>query len=135
MRAVILLLALLLSVGSPSLAADDLAAAQNVVRSQAEAFGRDDAATAYAFAAPAIQGMFPDPGAFMDMVRNHYSPVYRHRSFEFGEARNANGRIEQDVRIVDGNGVPWDALYTLEPQADGSLKIIGCMLKAVGTSA
>ncbi|MDB5501236.1 MAG: hypothetical protein JWR89_1138 [Tardiphaga sp.] len=135
MRATVMLVALLVSLATPGYAADDIAAAQNVVRSQAEALGRDDAATAYSFAAPAIQGMFPEPGAFMDMVRNHYSPVYRHRSFEFGEARNANGRIEQDVRIIDGNGVPWDALYTLEQQADGSLKIIGCLLKAVGTSA
>jgi hypothetical protein len=132
MRIAVLLIALL--VGFAAYAADDITAAQNVIRSQAEAFGRDDAATAYSYAAPEIQGMFPDVGAFMDMVRNGYAPVYRHKSFEFGEARNTDGQIEQDVHIVDANGVPWDALYTLEPQPDGSLKIIGCVLKAVGRS-
>ena len=59
----------------------------------------------------------------MAMVRGSYAPVYRHKSFEFGEARVADGRIAQRVRIVDAEGVPWEALYTLEQQADGSLKI------------
>jgi len=44
----------------------------------------------------------------------------------------SDGTIEQKVRIVDADGVPWDALYTLEPQPDGSLKISGCMLLKVG---
>jgi hypothetical protein len=134
MRAAILLIALVMGFAAPAYAADDIVAAQNVIRLQAEAFGRDDAAAAYSYAAPEIQGMFPEPGVFMDMVRNGYAPVYRHKSFEFGEARHTDGRIEQDVHIVDADGVPWDALYTLEPQADGSLKIIGCVLKAVGRS-
>jgi hypothetical protein len=134
MRAAIFLFALIVGFAVPASAADNFAVAQNVIRSQAEAFGRDDAATAYSYAAPEIQSMFPEPGAFMDMVRNGYAPVYRHKSFEFGEARVTDGRIEQDVHIVDANGVPWDALYTLEPQPDGSLKIIGCVLKAVGRS-
>ena len=61
-------------------------------------------------------------------MRNSYPPVYRHKSFEFGEARAADGKIAQQVHIVDGDGVPWEALYTLEQQDDGSLKISGCML-------
>ena len=66
------------------------------------------------------------------MVRNRYAPVYRHRSFEFGEAKSSAGTIVQEVHIIDANGVAWEALYTLEPQSDGSLKITGCVLtKAV----
>jgi hypothetical protein len=68
----------------------------------------------------------------MAMVRNKYAPVYRHKSFEFGAAREVGGQIQQDVHIVDTEGVPWEALYTLEPQPDGSLKIVGCVLKVVG---
>jgi hypothetical protein len=68
----------------------------------------------------------------MDMVRNAYAPIYRHRSFEFTENNTSGGTIEQKVHIVDADGVPWDALYTLEPQPDGSLKISGCMLLKVG---
>ncbi len=134
MRAIILLFALLLGFAAPALA-DDTSAAQNVIRAQEQALARDDFAAAYSYAAPALQRMFGDPDTFMNMVRNGYAPVYRHKSLEFGDSRTTDGRIEQDVRIVDANGVPWDALYFLEAQPDGSLKIIGCTLKAVGTSA
>ena len=133
MRAALLLFALLLGFAA-SAAADDLSA-QGVIRAQEQALARDDAAAAYSHAAPALQRMFGDPDNFMNMVRNGYAPVYRHKSFEFGESRTNAGRIEQDVRIVDTSGVPWDALYFLEAQPDGSLKIIGCTLKAVGMSA
>ena len=132
MRAFILLVALLIGVIAPARAADDVAAAQNVIRSQVEAFGRDDAAAAYAQAAPAIQDMLPQAEMFMAMVRGSYAPVYRHKSFEFGEARAADGKIAQRVRIVDDDGVPWEALYTLERQPDGSLKISGCTLLKAG---
>jgi len=131
MRAFLLLAALLIGIASPARAADDVAAAQKIIRSQVEAFGRDDAAAAYSHAAPAIREIFPQD-AFMAMVRGSYAPVYRHRSFEFGEARVADGRIAQRVRIVDAEGVPWEALYTLEQQADGSLKITGCTLLRAG---
>ena len=132
MRALVLLTAFLLSLASPARAADDVAAAQTVIRSQVEALGRDDAATAYSFAAPAIRDMFPQADIFMDMVRQSYAPVYRHKSFEFGEARVSGGQIAQRVRIIDAKGVPWEALYTLEEQPDGSVKIIGCVLLKAG---
>ena len=132
MRALVLLTAFLLSLASPARAADDVAAAQTVIRSQVEALGRDDAATAYSFAAPAIQDMFPQADIFMDMVRRSYAPVYRHKSFEFGEARVSDGQIAQRVHIIDAEGVLWEALYTLEEQPDGSVKIIGCVLLKAG---
>ena len=130
MRALVLLVALLIA--SPARAADNVAAAQDVIRSQAEAFGRDDAVAAYSYAAPAIKGIFPQAEIFMSMVQQGYAPVYRHKSFEFGEARASDGRIEQRVHIIDADGVPWEALYTLEQQADGSLKITGCSLLKAG---
>jgi hypothetical protein len=132
MRTFALLAAFLLGLASPAFASDDVATAQSVIRSQAEAFGRDDAATAYSFAAPGIREMFPQADIFIDMVRRSYAPVYRHKSFEFGEARTADGKIAQRVHIVDAEGVPWEALYTLELQPDGSLKITGCVLLKAG---
>jgi hypothetical protein len=131
-RAFILLVAFLLSLGAPARAGDDVATAQSVIRSQVEAFGRDDAAAAYSYAAPAIHEMFPQADIFMYMVQHSYPPVYRHKSFEFGEARVADGRVAQRARIVDQEGESWEALYTLEQQPDGSLKIIGCMLLKPG---
>ena len=137
MRALVLLAAFLIGLALPVLAlparaADDVAAAQSVIRSQVEAFSRDDAATAYSFAAPAIHDMFPRADLFLFMVQHSYAPVYRHKSFEFGEARVSDGKIAQRVHIVDANGEAWEALYTLEQQPDGSVKIIGCILLKAG---
>ena len=136
MRVVILpfamLLAILLWAAGPAASADDIAAAQNVIRSQEEAFSRDDATAAYSYAAPAIRQIFPEADIFMFMVRHSYAPVYRHKSFEFGEARAEGEAIAQRVHIVDENGDGWEALYTLERQADGSLKITGCTLLKAG---
>jgi hypothetical protein len=69
------------------------------------------------------------------MVRQNYAPVVRHKSFEFGDARSVDGKIAQQVHIVDDDGAPWEALYTLEQQDDGSLKISGCMLIKAGQGA
>jgi hypothetical protein len=135
MRPLALLLAFLIGLAAPARAADDVAAAQGVIRSQVEAFSHDDAVAAYSYAAPAIQNLFPQPDIFMAMVRGSYAPVYRHKSFEFGEARASDGQIAQRVHIVDADGVPWEALYTLELQPDGSLKITGCTLRKAGQAA
>jgi Domain of unknown function (DUF4864) len=132
MRALILLAAILIGLASPARAGDDVAAAQNVIRSQEQAFSHDDAAAAYSYAAPAIHDLFPQADIFMHMVQHSYAPVYRHRSFEFGEARVEGGWIAQRVHIVDDNGEAWEALYTLEQQGDGTLKITGCTLLKAG---
>ncbi len=129
---VLILLAFLLALASPARAGDDVAIAQSVIRSQAEAFSHGDAAAAYSFAAPAIKTIFPRAEIFMSMVQQSYSPVYRHRSFEFGEARAEGGVIAQRVHIIDENGEAWEALYTREQQPDGSLKITGCSLLKAG---
>src|SRR6195256_1959182 len=119
----------------PVHAADAVASAQSVIRSQVEALGRDDAAAAYSYAAPAIQDISPQADIFMSMVRQSYAPVYRHKSFEFGEARASGGTIAQRVHIIDADGVPWEALYTLELQPDGSVRISGCVLLKAGQAA
>jgi Domain of unknown function (DUF4864) len=131
MRALALVIAFLIALASPAVA-DDVATAQSVIRAQEQAFGRNDAAAAYSHAAPEIKQLFPQPDIFMQMVQQGYAPVYRHKSFEFGEARATNGRIAQRVHIVDDNGEAWEAMYTLEQQPDGSLKITGCSLLKAG---
>jgi hypothetical protein len=137
MRVFILLVAFWVSLStlafSPrALAGDDVANAQSVIREQEQAFGRDDAASAYSYAAPPIHEIFPNAGVFMDMVQRGYGPVYRHKSFEFGEAKAEGGIIAQRVHIIDANGEAWEALYTLQAQPDGSLKITGCSLLKAG---
>ena len=130
MRIAVLLITFLLSLSAAH--ADDIAAGQSVIRAQEQAFARDDAAAAYSYAAPAIKRIFPTPEIFMSMVENAYAPVYRHRSFEFGEATVEGNWIGQRVHIIDANGDAWEALYTLEQQGDGSYKITGCSLLKAG---
>lgn len=132
MRALVLMIAILIGLGSTASAADEVATAQSVIRSQEQALGHDDAAAAYSYAAPAIRQLFPQADIFMFMVQNSYAPIYRHKSFEFGDARAADGNIAQRVHIIDANGEAWEALYTLETQPDGNLKITGCSLLKAG---
>ncbi len=131
MRAIVLALVFLFSLAAPALA-DDVASAQSVIRAQEQAFVRGDAAAAYSHAAPEIRQLFPQADIFLQMVQQAYPPIHRHKSFEFGEARSAGGRIAQRVHIVDDNGEAWEAMYTLEQQSDGSLKITGCSLLKAG---
>jgi hypothetical protein len=132
MRAAALLFVALLAFAAPAAAADDVTAAQAVVRAQEQALAHHDAASAYSYAAPTIHQLFPQADIFMTMVESQYAPVYRHRSFEFGEARTEGGWVAQRVHIIDANGEAWEALYTLEQQADGSYKITGCTLLKAG---
>jgi hypothetical protein len=132
MRVIALLLFVLFACPASLSAADDVAAAQGVIRSQEEAFSRGDAAAAYSYAAPAIKKLFPQAEIFLFMVQNSYPPVYRHKSFEFGEARTEGNWVAQRVHIVDADGEAWEAMYTLEQQCDGSFKITGCSLLKAG---
>ncbi|MBR1178148.1 DUF4864 domain-containing protein [Bradyrhizobium sp. KB893862 SZCCT0404] len=132
MRIATLLVALSVALIGLSARADEVATAQAVIRAQEQAFVRDDASAAYSYAAPAIKEIFPAPEIFMSMVQNGYAPVYRHKSFEFGESKVEGSWIAQRVHIVDANGEAWEALYTLEQQADGSYKITGCTLLKAG---
>lgn len=134
MRIMLPFVFILLLLAHPAGAGDEAAAAQSVIRAQEQAFARDDGATAYAQAAPAVQAMFPSVEIFMAMVKNGYAPVYRHRRFDFGPSQAEDGSIAQRVHIVDADGEAWEALYTLQVQPDGSLKITGCSLLKAGQS-
>lgn len=115
---------------------DTSRAVQAIIGRQIEAFRHDDAAGAYAFAGRAIQDMFPTPEAFIGMVQRGYRPVYRARSFTFGQVEDApDGAVAQSVQIQDEDGADWLALYTLERASDGAWRITGCSLvKAPGTA-
>lgn len=134
MRIAALLVSLSLAFSPLVARADDVATAQGVIRAQEQAFVRDDATAAYSYAAPAVKQIFPAPDIFMSMVEKAYGPVYRHKSFEFGESKAEGSSMAQRVHIIDANGEAWEALYTLEQQSDGSYKITGCSLLKAGQS-
>ena len=131
MRAIVLLVVFVFGLAAPAFA-DDVASAQSVIRAQEQALVRGDAAAAYSHAAPEIRQLFPQADIFLQMVQQSYPPIHRHKSFEFGEARALDGKIAQRVHIIDAEGVPWEALYTLELEPDGSIKISGCVLLKAG---
>jgi len=134
MRIAAVLVAISLVFSSTAALADDVATAQGVIHAQEQALVRGDAAAAYSHAAPAIKQIFPAPDIFMSMVQNGYAPIYRHKSFDFGESKSEGSWISQRVHIIDANGEAWEALYTLEQQPDGSYKITGCSLLKAGQS-
>lgn len=108
--------------------AEDAPEPQAIITQQLDAFVRDDAAAAYAFAAPEIRAKFADPGAFMAMVKRAYPPVYRHRSVQFGEQVRSGDEVRQRVTIVDGENEVWGGMYTLDKQPDGLWRITSCLL-------
>lgn len=109
----------------------DQSAFQQIINDQIAAFNADDGLRAYSYAAPVIKQLFPSPDIFMSMVKQGYQPVYRQRSFSFGEVLDEMGRPAQEVTIVDVNGQTWTAIYSFERQANGSWKISGCRLVQV----
>ena len=129
-----LALAILLLLAPPGraqdapLAAPDREAIARVITGQIEAFRHDDAAGAFAFAAPSIKAIFGDADTFLGMVRRGYPPVYRPRSFQMGQLSTTDGQIVQRVEIVGPDGKPALALYSMERGADGVWRISGCQL-------
>ena len=111
----------------------DRAEFQRIISSQIKAFQADDGVSAYAFASPGIKRMFPTPDVFMSMVKNGYKPVYRPRSFTFGETESeaATGRPIQRVTVIDAEGQSWTAYYAFERQPDGAWLISACVLRRI----
>lgn len=129
MRVLLVLLISLWLPASASAQSDaDRSTVQGVIEQQLQAFQRDDAASAYSFAAPVIKQMFPTQDIFMQMVQKGYPQVYRPRSHRFLDLVEKNGQLEQTVELVDAEGTFWSALYTLARQPDGSWKITSCVI-------
>lgn len=130
LAAALLVLAAVAAGRSPALAVEevDRAAGRAAIERQLDAFKRDDAAGAYEMASPSIRSMFPSQDVFLEMVRRGYKPVYRPRSYAFGQGRDDGEGFEQTLQVQDQDGVDWDAVYSLERQPDGSWRISGCRL-------
>lgn len=124
-RAAFAICMLLLSPAGPANADDPVETVQNVIASQIEAFLRDDAAAAYAFASPTIRQKFPDEASFFDMVKRGYAPVYRPGNFAFGRSKVSGNTVLQEVMISGSDGKDWTAVYQVVRQPDGSYKING----------
>lgn len=128
-----LFLALMLLFCRPLLAQQELndsdrQAIRDIIQAQLDAFQADDAVTAFSFASPSIQARFNDPDTFMGMVKTGYQPVYRPKAVFFQKALTLEGRVLQQVLIVDMDEQSVMANYPMERQADGTWLIDGCFL-------
>lgn len=111
-----------------ALSAADQAAIIEVIGSQMEAFQRDDAESAFAFAAPSIRSRFQSADVFMQMVATGYHPVYRPKSVKFLDVVTKDGSILQRVWIESADGTPVIAVYIMAKQPGGSWRIRGVHL-------
>jgi hypothetical protein len=128
-----LLIVLVLSIcASVSTRADEpTGIARDIIESQINAFLLDDVGSAYSFASPGIQNMYPDPNRFMEMVRSRYSAIYRPGHIEFGRSsvESDGAMIIQEVLITSRDGRVWQAIYMLQRQQDGSYRISGVQMR------
>jgi len=121
---------LTLALPAAAMAEDAVDASRQVIQRQIEAFLKEDAAAAYAFAAPAIQARYPDKDVFFDMVRKSYQPVYKPGNYAFGRSLTLNGgeTVLHEVLIEGRDGKDWKAIYQLLRQPDGTYRIGGVMM-------
>jgi|SRR5579859_534828 len=129
--ALALALAPLLAAAQVPLQPEDARAVRAVIEAQLDAFRHDDARRAFSYAAPEIQKTFGTPERFLEMVRTAYPVVYRARNVQFEAPSDIDGDVFQPVRMTDGDGHAWIAIYPMLRGADGTWRINGCQLGRV----
>jgi hypothetical protein len=111
------------------LTAADRGAIRTVIERQLEAFRREDAIGAFAFASPEIQAKYGTPEYFMSIVKTFYEPVYRPRRMGgFTNLYMMDGQLTQPVLLVGPGGDFVVALYAMQRQPGGDWRILGCSL-------
>ena len=116
----------------PAGPAMDRAAFAEIIERQIAAFARDDAAAAFALASPDIRRRLGTAERFMTMVRSGFRPVYRPRTYSFGDPALVEGTPVQPLRVIGPDGLGTVALYRMERQPDGSWRIAGVTLHPTG---
>jgi hypothetical protein len=112
---------------------EDAAAVRRVIEAQIDAFRKDDGERAFSYATAGIQLTFGTAESFMEMVRTQYPVVYRPRKVEFDAPALAGpDDIVQPVRLTDGDGRAWVAIYPMQRGADGVWRTNGCQLRRIG---
>jgi hypothetical protein len=110
------------------ISAADARAIRATVQSQLEAFAQDDAVRAFGLATQSTRMQVGSPDNFLKMVRENYTPIYRNRLALFSVPEVIHGKTVQMVRLTDGEGHVWLAIYQMEQDTDKSWKVDGCQL-------
>ena len=120
------IIALLISLMTTLVFADESEMVRNTISSQIEAFKENNIEKAYTFAAPNIQAQFSNPEVFGLMVRNGYPIIWRPKSFKFTNFQDLGNRSIQRVlfQSYDGRLETYD--YILE-KYDDLWKIAGVL--------
>lgn len=119
--------------GAQAVSREDAAAVRKVIEAQIDAFRKDDGERAFSYATVGIQLTFGTAENFLEMVRSEYAAVYRPRTIEFGEPELAGpDDLVQPVRLTDGEGRAWLAIYPMQRGTDGVWRTNGCQLRRIG---
>lgn len=106
----------------------DAIAIRETVESQLNALSHDDADGAFELATPKQRMMIGSPGRFLNIIKEHYPPIYRNESAIYFRAEVVDGDAMQIVRIADDEGKVWIAVFRMQQEDDSSWKIDGCFL-------
>lgn len=119
-----------MAIALPASAEDAVETTRGIIEKQIQAFLKDDADAAYAFAAPGIQARYPDKEKFFEMVKKSYQPVYHPGNYSFARNKTVGdgAMILHEVIIQGTDGKDWKAVYQMLRQADGTYRIGGVML-------
>jgi len=118
---------------SPQAQGDPIEAIQNVIRQQVEHFNDDNAAGAFAIAAPSIQEKFGTPERFLQLVAKGYPQIYRAQSLKFLTLKPHYGSLIQRVLVRDSADRISIAAYAMV-RVEGDWRIAGCWMES-GTKA
>ena len=123
---------MLFMIALPVQAAGDEDKIKAVIEDQLNAFATDNGEQAYSHAAPIVKNVFPSADMFMTMVKKGYIPIYRNTERVFGKTfADGLGRPAMRVVLTGADGKRYEAIYSMEQQADGSWKIAGCVLVVI----
>ena len=110
------------------LTAVDEKSVRAVVEGQLAAFANDDALKAFSYAAPNVKKAVTTAAGFLAMVRNDYPIIYRPASVAFLKPEGKDNQVIQRVQMLDANGNPWLAIYSLQRQKNKAWLITGCVV-------
>ncbi|HEY8609116.1 MAG TPA: DUF4864 domain-containing protein [Noviherbaspirillum sp.] len=111
----------------------DAIAIHETVRNQMEALSKDDASGAFELATQEKRQMIGNADVFLRMMKEEYNPIYRSQVVIFSSPEVVDGDPVQVVRVTDGYGKVWLAVFWMQQEEDGSWKIDGCHLLGTRT--
>ncbi len=113
---------------SKKLSPQDEQAIRTVVECQLKAFQNNDATTAFSLTCLELQRQFRQPQEFMEMIKNHYQPIYSPRAVIFEGFFYTQQRPTLQMMLMTQRGNLIRALYMMQHQSNLSWRITGYQL-------